>query len=249
MKLDRVLAVRTGKTIYRSDEHVVKLFNLDYSKVDVLNEALNHSRVEETNLLIPKIEQVGIIEGKWALTTEYISGKTLERLLLENPDKEDEYLQLFVDLQMKVLSTPCSMLNKLKDKMKGKIEQTDLAEDVKYELQTRLESMPKHLCLCHGDFNLSNIIINENGEAYILDWSHVTLGNASADVARSYLLFHLMGRANMAEKYVALYCRQAKKEKAYIQKWIPIVAASRLVKGNADEKEFLTNWVNVVDYQ
>lgn len=35
----------------------------------------------------------------------------------------------------------------------------------------------------------------------------------------------------------------------YVQKWMPIVAASQSVKGNAHENEFLLSWVGVVDWQ
>ncbi len=35
----------------------------------------------------------------------------------------------------------------------------------------------------------------------------------------------------------------------YVQTWMPIVAASQSVKGNAQEREFLLSWVNVVDWQ
>ena len=34
----------------------------------------------------------------------------------------------------------------------------------------------------------------------------------------------------------------------YVQKWMPIVAASQSVKGNAKEREFLLSWANVVEY-
>ena len=34
----------------------------------------------------------------------------------------------------------------------------------------------------------------------------------------------------------------------YVQKWMPIVAASQSLKGNEAEKDFLSSWVNVVDY-
>ena len=35
----------------------------------------------------------------------------------------------------------------------------------------------------------------------------------------------------------------------YVQKWMPIVAASQSVKGNERERELLLHWVNVVDYE
>ena len=34
----------------------------------------------------------------------------------------------------------------------------------------------------------------------------------------------------------------------YIQKWIPIVAAAHLSKASEEEKTFLMNWIDVVDY-
>lgn len=249
MNLERVIAVRTSKTIYRDNDNVVKVFDNDYSKVDVLNEALNQAIVENLGLNIPKIQSVENIDGKWAIVSEYIKGKTLAQLMQENPDKKEEYLEKFVDLQISMHQMKAPQLKKLKDKMNTKITQTDLDATTRYELHTRLEGMPKHNKLCHGDFNPSNIIIKEDGTAFILDWSHATQGNASADVARTYLLFWLAGDINGANQYLDLYCNKTGVAKKYVQSWLPIVAASQSVKGNAKEREFLLSWVNVVDYE
>ncbi len=249
MKLDKIIAVRNNKTIYRDGNLCMKVFNEGFSKADVLNEALNQSRVEETGLNIPKIREVIVIDGKWAIVTDFIEGKTLAQLMQEHPEKKEEYLNLFVDLQIEVQSKTCPMLNKLKDKMNRKISQTDFDATTRYELHTRLDSMPKHTKLCHGDFNPTNIIITDDGTPYILDWSHATQGNASADAARTYLLFWLNGDINGAERYLELFCKKSDTAKQYVQKWMPIVAASQSVKGNEKEREFLHSWVNVVDYE
>lgn len=249
MNLDRVIAVRTNKTVYRDGDKTIKVFDEDYSKADVLNEALNQARVEETGLNIPKVIEVTKVDGKWAIVTEYIKGKTLSQLMEENPDKRDEYLELLVDLQISVHNKKCPLLNKLKDKMNRKITEADVDATTRYELHTRLEGMPKHTKVCHGDFRPSNIIINEEGVPYIIDWAHATQGNASADVARTYLLFWLNGDIEGAKKYLDLFCKKSDTAKQYIQKWLPIVAASQSVKGNEKEREFLLSWVNVVDYE
>ena len=141
------------------------------------------------------------------------------------------------------------MLNKLKDKMNRKISAADLDANTRYDLHTRLDGMPKHDKVCHGDFNPSNIIIAKDGTPYIIDWSHATQGNASADAARTYLLFWLSGDIHLAEKYLNLFCLKSDTAKQYVQKWIPIVAASQLVKGKKEEREFLLHWVDVVDYE
>ena len=249
MKLDRVIAVRNNKTIYRDGDVCVKVFNDDYSKADVLNEALNQARIEETGLNIPKVLEVTMIDGNWAIVSEYIKGKTLAQLMAEDEDKKSKYLELLVDLQLEVQSKTCPLLNKLKDKMNRKISQSELEATTKYDLHTRLEGMPKHNKVCHGDFNPSNIIIAEDGTPYILDWSHATQGNASADAARTYLLFWLSGDINGAKEYLELFCKKSNTAIQYVQKWMPIVAASQSVKGNEKEREFLLSWANVVDYE
>lgn len=249
MKLDRVIAVRNSKTVYRDGNKCIKVFNDDFSKADVLNEALNQARIEETGLNIPKIHEVLMIDGKWAIVSDYIKGKTLAQLIKEDPEKKSEYLELLVDLQLTVQSKTCPLLNKLKDKMNRKISQSELDATTRYDLHTRLEGMPKHNKVCHGDFNPSNIIVAEDGTPYILDWSHATQGNASADAARTYLLFWLSGDITGAKEYLDLFCSKSNTAKQYVQKWMPIVAASQSVKGNEHEREFLLSWVNVVDYE
>ncbi len=249
MKLDNIIAQRNGKTIYRDGDSCIKVFDDRYSKADVLNEALNQARVEETGLLMNKIKEVCTIDGKWAIVSEFIEGKTLEVLMKENPEKIDEYLELFVDIQLNIHKKQSALLTKLKDKMNRKISLTELDATTRYELHTRLEGMKKHKKLCHGDFNPSNVIITPQGEAYILDWAHATQGNASADVARTYLLFCLNGDTETAKKYLDLFCKKSNTARQYVQKWMPIVAASQSVKGNQDERNFLLSWVDVVDYE
>ncbi len=249
MNLENVIAVRPAKTVYRDGDLCIKVFNKEYSKADVLNEALNQARIEETALDIPKIHEVTQIDGKWAIVTDFIKGKTLQQLMDEQPEKLDEYLKFFVNLQMNVHEQKCPLLNKLKDKMNSKISQTKLDATNRYDLHTRLNSMPNHQKVCHGDFNPSNIILDENNRPFIIDWAHATQGNASADVARTYLLFWLKGETETAKKYLDLFCKKSDTARQYVEKWLPIVAASQSVKGNEQEQEILLKWANVVDYE
>ncbi len=245
----QLIVSRSDKSVYKNGNDLVKVFEVNYSKADILNEALNHARVEETDLHVPGLKAVEVVDGKWAIILDYIEGETLQSLIDAHPEKEDEYLNLFVDLQRMVFSKTVPMLNKLKDKMQSRISATDLDATTRYELHTRLDSMPKHTHLCHGDFNPTNIIITKDGTPYIIDWSHATQGNSSADVARSYLYFYLSGKDELGDKYLKLYCKKSDTAIQYVQRWIPIVAASRLSKSNPDEKEFLLKWIDVVDYE
>ena len=249
MKKENIVAERPGKQIFRDGDKLVKLFDRGYSKADILNEALNQARVEETDLSIPKIQAVSTVDGKWSITMDYIEGTTLEQLMEQNPGKTDEYLDLFVDVQMNIHSKRVPMLNFLTEKMNRKISAAELDATTRYDLHTRLNGMKRHFKLCHGDYNPSNVIITKDGTPYVIDWAHATQGNAAADVARTYLLFYLQGKNELGDKYLKLFCKKSDTAVQYVQKWIPIVAASRLVKAPDEEKEFLKRWIDVVEYE
>ncbi len=141
------------------------------------------------------------------------------------------------------------ILNKLKDKLARQInELKDLDATARYELLTRLESMPKHDKVCHGDFNPSNVIVGKTGKMTVIDWAHATQGNASADAAMTYLLFALKDQKK-ADLYLKLFCKKSDTAKQYVQQWLPIVAAAQLSKENEMEKEFLMKWIDIFDYQ
>ena len=248
--LSQPIAERRTKTVYRDGNKTIKLFIENYSKAAILNEALIQSRVEEnTDLRMSRLVEVTKIENRWALVTEFIEGTPLDVLMREHPEKEDEYLNLFIDIQLEIMSKKVPTLNRLKDKYRRKLAEADIDDTTRYELLQRLEGTKNHDKLCHGDFNPSNVIINENGEYSIIDWAHATQGNASADVAKTFLLFSLNSQTGLAEKYLNLFTEKSGLEKRGIQRWIPIVAAVQLKKGGAENKEFLEKWIDVVDYE
>lgn len=248
--LNEPIAERRTKTVYRDGNKTIKLFIENYSKAAILNEALIQSRVEEnTDLRMSRLIEVTKIDNRWALVTEFIEGTPLDVLMREHPEKEDEYLNLFIDIQLEIMSKKVPLLNRLKDKYRRKLAEADIDDTTRYELLQRLEGTKNHDKLCHGDFNPSNVIINENGEYSIIDWAHATQGNASADVAKTFLLFSLNGQTELAEKYLNVFTEKSGIEKRGIQRWVPIVAAVQLKKGGAENREFLEKWIDVVDYE
>ncbi len=244
-----VIAQRKNKTLYKSGESVLKIFDESFKTSQILNEALNQARVQEAGLRVPQLQEVKKIDGKWAIISDYVEGKTLKELIKENPGKIDEYLDVFVNLQMEIHAQSAPHLNKLRDKMAMKIGETGLDATTRYELLTRLEGMPKHKKVCHGDFSFGNVIVTPKGEYFVIDWAHVTQGSASADVARTYLLFLLENKEELAEKYLKLFCQKSDTARQYVQKWIPIVAASQLVKDNEEQKQLLLKLTDVVEYE
>ena len=247
--MEELILKRSYKEVYKLDNTIVKLFSETHPKAAVFNEALNTARVEETGLNIPKVISVHQVKGKWALTIELKEGKTLEQLMQENPEKAEVYMEQFVELQLSMQSKKAPKLKKLKDKLNRQINGLKIIDaTTRYELLTRLESMPKHDKLCHGDFNPSNVIVGEDGSMSIVDWAHATQGNASADAAYIYLLFALKDQC-LADMYMDIFCKKSDTAKQYVHKWLPIVAAAQLSKENEQEKDFLQSWIDIIDFQ
>lgn len=244
----QIILERADKLIYRQGDQLIKKFGPSFTKSDILNEALNQSRIEETGLQIPHLQEVRLLDDERMIVMDYIEGKTLQELMDENPEKMDEYLDRFIDLQLSVHEKRSPLLNEMHDKMRRKIRETDLNATIRYELESRLAGMPKHRKICHGDFNPSNIIITDEDEAYILDWSHVTQGNASHDVIRTYLDFYLDDKIDLAEKYRDRFAEKTDTALQYILKWTPIVAAEQLANDEGNE-DFLMRWIDVVEYE
>lgn len=249
LEKENIIVERAYKTVYKCDDSIVKVFAETHPKSDVFNEALNTARVEEAGMDIPKVKEVVQIDGKWAIAIEYKDGKTLEEMMNSDKKNIEKYMEDFVDLQLQIHSKKAPLLKGMKDKLSRQINSIkELDATTRYELLTRLESMPKHDKICHGDFNPSNVIVGKNGKMTVVDWAHATQGNASADAAMTYLLFALKDQET-ADLYLNIFCKKSDTAKQYVQQWLPIVAAAQLTKNNDLHKEFLMKWIDVIDYQ
>ena len=250
MELKNLISESEKVQIYECEGKCVKVFkDPNEPKSVVLYEALTHTRVEETGYKrIPAFEEILRIDGRWAIVYRFIEGQTLRRIMDKDPKHADKYLEQMVDLQIEINSLRSAKISKLKDYLKRSIEGLDMIDDVKkYELLTRLESMPKHVKLCHGDFCPENIIVNSDG-VFVVDWLRAKQGNASADIAKTYLRLCLSHNTEYAEKYLKLYCAKTGTAMKYVQDWLPIVAAAQLKFKRPEERELLLTWIDIADY-
>ena len=245
-----VYVTRPYKTVYREGNRIVKVFSKEHGKANVFNEALCTARVEESGMEIPKVLEVAEIDGGWAIVIEYAEGETMEKLMADHPENLETYMEQFVDLQLAMQEKKAPRLTLQRDKFARKIESMKdvLSATNRYELLTRLDSMPNHTKLCHGDFNPSNVIVKPDGTMAIIDWAHATQGNASGDAAITYLQFALKDQET-ADLYLDLFCKKSDTAKQYVQKWLPIAAAAQLTKNVEEEREFLLRWADIIDFQ
>lgn len=238
------------KSIYVDGDRVYKVFEKGFPKDEVLHEAFVTARVEQIDgLNVSKILGISTDEeGRFVIEKEYIPGKTLLELMRAHPEREDEYIEKMVELQLLVFSKKAPLLQKMKDKITYQINGLNTIDaSTRYELLTRLESMPKHFKLCHGDFRPSNIIVRDDGSLYLIDWVHATQGNASGDVARTYITLYLEDET-LAKKYYNCFCAKTHTDSSYVNKWLPVIAAANLTKERPEETALLESWLNIADH-
>lgn len=246
----QVILSRGNKTVYRAGDKIIKEYVPGHPKSNVFKEALNHALAEETGLPVPELLSVENVNGGWALVIQAVEGKTMQQLMDENPDKLEELMVQFVDIQSMIHKQSCKQMGRLKDKLNAQISslRDELEATTRYELHVRLENMKRHTKITHGDFNPTNVIIGEDGKVWVIDWAHAALGNASADAATTYLQFALEDQKK-ADLYLKTFCKKNDIAMQYVQKWLPIVAAAQMTKKHGAEKEFLTRWTQVVEFE
>ncbi len=242
MNPDRVIAVRNDKTVYRDGNACMKVFGASHDKAAIFSEALNQARAEAVGLPVPEVLGVDRFDGKWAITSTYIRGKTLDRLMASEPLHRDTHIARLIELQRRVQRAQAPLMEDLIEKLARRLDESGVEPDTRRALRARLLAMPRRDTICHGDLTPSNIIVAEDGTPYLLDWSHATRGAAEADAAGTYLLLHLSHGASVAEVYLDLYCQTNGNDRNAVLAWMPLVAMARSVKGYAAEQAFLCTW-------
>lgn len=244
------IVTRHNKVVYDCGDTVAKVFNATKPSSDIVNEALNLTRAEQAGIDVPELIEVGKSGNNWAILTKKVEGKTLRQLMGEAPEKIDEYLEQLIGLELAVHGHRAPLMNRQKDKYARMIaDASDILDEAqRYELLMRLDGMPNHTKLCHGDFVPSNVIVREDGSMCVCDWAHATQGNGGADCAITYLHLMLNGEQDIAERYLHLYCERQGCTVNYVQGWMSIVAGAELARGRVAEHDYLLSMVDVVDY-
>jgi serine/threonine protein kinase len=250
--LGEVISEHNHKTVYVKDGVITKVFDHKfYDGSFAFKEAMYQQYAYECKIYVPQVYGVFQVGEDWAISSQEIKGKTLAQMMAEDPEHKKKYVVELVKIHIQLLSRLSSnlMLPKLKDKLNSYISDSGLSSSTRYDLHVKLEKMPNHYKFCHGDFFPQNVIFDETGKYYILNWAHVTRGNASADASMTYLLFLLNGDEKAANTYLREFCKKTYTNESYVQQWISVCSAAKL-KSVSDEaqKKLLLDNIDVVEY-
>ncbi len=242
MNLDRVIAVRNTKTVYRDGDRCIKIFNGERTKAEVLNEAFNQALAEQMGFRVPKILEVTVVDGKWAIVSELIRGRAMSDTVAAEPELAEEYLTRLVELQLEVQREMSPLYENLAEKARRGISAArGSGANISDGMQELIGALADRNNICHGDFTPSNLIVSESGELYILDWDHASRGAPEADAAGTYLCFRRNGDV-LAQRYLEIYCEKSAVPRAEVEKWLPLVAAAQYTNAEDRVRKFLLPW-------
>jgi RIO-like serine/threonine protein kinase len=244
MKLGNPIASGNTAVIYLHENNVIKVFNDHLPDGEAEYEANKQKFAHSCGLRVPEIMDVTEIEGKQAIIMEYVKGKTVGEIASAEIENAAYYLNLSVDIHLKIHSKTAYSLEPMREKLTRQIESTGkLSQRQKKALMKKLESMAFEPRLCHGDFHLYNLIMSDDNVT-IIDWIDSSSGDIRADVYRTYLLYSQIS-SNIAELYLRLYCQKSGLSKEEILEWAPIIAGARLSENvSSENNERLIEIVN-----
>ncbi|MDR2599534.1 MAG: aminoglycoside phosphotransferase family protein [Oscillospiraceae bacterium] len=236
-KIELKTPIAEGNTadIYLHNGKIIKLFKSFLPDLEAENEASKQIFAYSKSLSVPRVYEVSIINGKQAIIMEYVKGKTIGSIILNDRTKAEQYMNLSVDIQLKIHALKADNFVLMTDKLKSQLHNAvGISEKQKAALIDKLGSMKYENRLCHGDYHVNNLILSETG-VFIIDWVDSCAGDIKADVYRSYLLYSQYS-TELANLYLRLYCERSGLSQKDVFKWEPIIAGARLSENVASEK-------------
>lgn len=234
MVLGEPIAKGNTADIYLQNGKIIKLFNDFLPDTESVYEANKQKYAYSCGLAVPLIYDVTKINGKQAIIMEYIAGRTVGDIIYENMSKASQYMNLSVDTQIGIHEVKTEKLELMNDRLSKQITSATLLSDrQKQFLMDKLQAMQYEKRLCHGDYNVFNIILKDN-KVTIIDWVDSSAGDIKADVYRTYLLYSQYS-IDFADLYIQLYCQSSGLSQEEIFICEPIIAGARLSENVSPE--------------
>ncbi|BAD63935.1 conserved hypothetical protein [Shouchella clausii KSM-K16] len=235
MNLGEPIAIGNTAKIYLHDGKIIKIFNDHLPDTEAEYEANKQKLAHAYGLPVPSIYEVIKVNGKRAIVMEHIKGKTIGSLLVADMSKAEQYIGLSVNIQLKIHAVKAPGLELMSDKLHRQIASAhQLNDKQKNALLERLDLIKYDHYLCHGDYHVFNLILNEK-QVSIIDWVDASSGDIRADVYRTYLLYAEFS-ADLADLYLRLYCDKSGIRQEEIFMWAPLIAGARLAEYVSSEK-------------
>lgn len=171
----------TAEVFDMGDDKILKLFIPGYPKEPVEREYSNARLMESFNLPVPACYEMTERDGRFGIVYEKVPGTDLYTFMVKTGEFQ-KGLEILVGFQKQILEKECDTLMSYKDFIKLVIGDRDP------DAFTKIDSLPDGNTVCHGDFHPFNILVDDAGNAKVIDFMNVCRGPKLYDIARSYFL-------------------------------------------------------------
>jgi uncharacterized protein (TIGR02172 family) len=249
---------RTAEIYHWDQEHVLKLFYAWVTLESIENEARIACTIYKSGLPVPEAGEMVHVNNRHGLIYQRVHGDSLYKAAQRKPWNVIRYLRRSAELHAEIHSHSISAgLPSQRQILERQIRQAvGLPHHLRAKALAALEAMPDGDQLCHGDFWGGNILMSPQGEV-IIDWNRASYGNPLADLARTtnaamaFLKTNQMRRAFLSYGksrlsqvknsllrtivritypiYLRRYFQLRPGSEEEYQRWLPIIAAARLV--------------------
>jgi aminoglycoside phosphotransferase (APT) family kinase protein len=147
----------------------------------------------EAGAPVPAVRELVEVDGRPGLVMERVDGLAMMDLLARGPWKLFSMARQLGELhaQINAIGAP-PVVPDQREYLRGRI--VEVGDLIPPKLSTWalevLDGLPDGDRLCHGDYHVSNVLIGRNGPM-VIDWTRVTRGHPTGDLARSLLLTHM----------------------------------------------------------
>jgi uncharacterized protein (TIGR02172 family) len=261
-KQPRIGVGRTAEVYAWGDHQIVKLYRADVPRAWVHHEAEIGQIVAEAGVHAPAIGETVEVDGRLGIIYERITGPAMLDAVAHQPWRLPSLARQFAQVHATMHSCARPELPSQRQSLSRAVEYAPrLGDEVRQRILAALDRMPGGESVCHGDYHPGNIILSPRGPI-VIDWMTACHGVATADVARTVLLFRIgvlpddtpwvqrvmtpLVRRAFLVAYLKSYRTLRSLSEAEIETWLPILAAARLNEGIEAEETRLRSIANSV---
>lgn len=201
----RIGAGACGECFRLDDETIIKLYYERISKEEIEREKALAKKAFVMG--VPTAISYDVVKagGRTGVVYELIRSKTLSELIRENPEKLDEYVEMYAKVchQIHDIDGTDEELPDFKEINRDDIENvTGISKEEREYLHRFLDLVPESGHCIHGDLNINNIMV-QNGECCLIDMGEFSTGMSMFDLSR--ILFSMKFASDETAEFDSFY--------------------------------------------
>ena len=169
-----------GKVYRINDDTIIKVYKHPDSLDDIKNERALAKKAFVAGIPTAISYEIARVGDSYGTVFELLDAKSLAKLLNENPQDIDKYVDIYIDLLKKIHSTVDEAGDMTDMKQVAltwaSFDKDYLPEEIANKLIALVKAVPNDDHMLHGDYHIKNVLM-QNGEALLIDMDTLCVGN------------------------------------------------------------------------